>query len=104
MGGSGTTIHWHGMRQRKTPYMDGVPFITQCPIAAGDTFRYSFWAEDTGTFFYHSHSGLQKVNGIFGGLAVRGPPATNPHATAYDRDMEEHMIVITDWMKDPAEM
>lgn len=55
--GSTETIHWHGIRQTKTPWMDGVPMVTQCPIHQGSTFRYSFPAEDPGSFWYHSHSG-----------------------------------------------
>lgn len=55
--GSTETMHWHGIRQTKTPWMDGVPMVTQCPIHQGSTFRYSFPAEDPGSFWYHSHSG-----------------------------------------------
>uniref|UniRef100_A0A905QW98 Plastocyanin-like domain-containing protein n=2 Tax=Rhodnius prolixus TaxID=13249 RepID=A0A905QW98_RHOPR len=50
------SIHWHGMRQKGTQYYDGVPQITQCPVGPGETFRYQFFAEEAGTFFYHSHS------------------------------------------------
>ena len=39
------TIHWHGIFQRDTPFMDGVAFITQCPISAGQTFTYKFKVE-----------------------------------------------------------
>lgn len=57
MPGTGATIHWHGLHQRNTPYMDGVPQITQCPIESSTTFRYAFNATEPGTQFYHSHSG-----------------------------------------------
>jgi FtsP/CotA-like multicopper oxidase with cupredoxin domain len=40
----GTSIHWHGLLQKETPYMDGVPGNTQCPIAPGKTFTYKFQA------------------------------------------------------------
>lgn len=53
-----TTIHWHGIKQYGTPYMDGVPFVTQCPILPGQSFRYSFNASSAGTFYWHSHIGL----------------------------------------------
>lgn len=59
MAGSAVTIHWHGIRQEETPYMDGVPFITQCPILFSTTFRYAYKASDAGTQFYHSHTGIQ---------------------------------------------
>lgn len=58
--GDQTTIHWHGHHQRKTPYMDGVPFVTQCPISSGNTFRYHFSADHSGTHFWHSHTGILK--------------------------------------------
>lgn len=56
------SIHWHGMHQKHTQYMDGVPFITQCPIHPNNRFRYSFWAKESGTHFYHSHSGKKYTN------------------------------------------
>lgn len=52
-----TTLHWHGHHQRGTPYMDGVPFVTQCPIPSGNSFRYHFRAAHAGTHFWHSHTG-----------------------------------------------
>jgi hypothetical protein len=55
--GTAVTIHWHGLHQKNTPFMDGVPFVTQCPISFGNTFRYKFSAEKAGTFMYHSHAG-----------------------------------------------
>lgn len=61
MKGRSTTIHWHGILQRGTPFMDGVPMVTQCPIVDGQTFRYSFLAEDPGTYFWHSHDGMTFV-------------------------------------------
>ena len=57
----GTSIHWHGVHQRKTPWMDGVGYISQCPIEAGTSFRYIFKAEPSGTFWYHSHTGPQRT-------------------------------------------
>lgn len=51
------TIHWHGVYMKQTPWMDGVPMVTQCPIPTSTTFRYKFPALPSGTFFYHSHVG-----------------------------------------------
>lgn len=45
----GTSIHWHGFLQTGTPYMDGTPGVTQCPIAPGTSFTYRFRAELYGT-------------------------------------------------------
>lgn len=55
-----TSIHWHGIRQVGTPYMDGVGMVTQWPILPNTQFQYKFVVDDAGTFFWHSHSGVQK--------------------------------------------
>lgn len=57
LGSESTTLHWHGQHQKETPYMDGVPYVTQCPILPHDTFRYTFKATQGGTHFWHSHIG-----------------------------------------------
>lgn len=104
MGGTAAAIHWHGFHQRRTPFYDGVPFITQCPIEFSTTFRYAFQATDAGTQFYHSHSGHHKVNGQYGGIVVRRDPRNDPNSQTYDRDSRDHLIVISDWMHVDAEM
>lgn len=101
--GVATAIHWHGIRQIKTKYMDGVPYVTQCPIPFGSKFRYAFHVEDEGTHFYHSHAGHQKTNGIYGALIVRAPSHHNPNANLYDFDLPEHIILVNDWMHHLAE-
>lgn len=53
-----TSIHWHGLHQRDTPFMDGPSFVTQCPVDFSTAFRYAFRAIGSGTQFYHGHSGL----------------------------------------------
>lgn len=58
--GAGLAVHWHGLHQRETPWMDGVPMVTQCPIPSGDTFRYVMNAREPGTHFWHAHSGKKK--------------------------------------------
>jgi FtsP/CotA-like multicopper oxidase with cupredoxin domain len=50
----GTTVHWHGVRVPNA--MDGVPHLTQKPIAPGETFVYEFDCRDAGTFWYHPHA------------------------------------------------
>lgn len=100
MDGTATTVHWHGLRQKGTPFSDGVPFITQCPIQYGTTFRYSFYANDVGTHLFHSHSGQHKANGIYGPLIVRTPRESSPH---YDFDNPDFFILAADWMHVYAE-
>lgn len=51
--------------------MDGVPFVSQCPIESGQTFTYRFKAEPAGTFWYQSHVGSQRIDGILGDFIVR---------------------------------
>ncbi|GBP81797.1 Laccase-1 [Eumeta japonica] len=82
----GTTVHWHGQHQRGTPYMDGTPYITQCPILPETTFRYQFNATQAGTHFWHSHSGMQRADGAAGAMIVRKPASTEPHGELYDFD------------------
>ena len=65
------SIHWHGMDQRNTPWMDGAIHITQCPIGPMESFQYYFKAAPTGSFWYHSHSVTQRADGFFGALIVR---------------------------------
>lgn len=57
MSGRSTTIHWHGHRQVGTPWYDGVPMVTQCPINECEIFRYILTTDDPGLNFYHSHDG-----------------------------------------------
>lgn len=104
MGGTAASMHWHGLRQRETPHMDGVPFITQCPVEFMSTFRYAFWATEPGTQFYHSHAGHHKVNGHYGAMIIRQPEANNPNAHLYDYDLPEHFILASDWMHVTGEM
>lgn len=103
MGGTGATIHWHGFHQRKTPYFDGVPAITQCPIEFATTFRYNFLASEAGTQFYHAHTGHHRVNGLDSGIVVRQASSKDLNSGLYDFDLKEHLITIFDWMYHDAE-
>ncbi|XP_066596752.1 uncharacterized protein [Prorops nasuta] len=96
--GQSTSIHWHGLHQKGTPYFDGVPFITQCPIPGGTNFRYNFKADKSGSHFYHSHSNVQLVDGIYGALIIREPHHQNYHKDLYDEDLPEHVFLLSDFM------
>lgn len=65
---NGTSVHWHGIRQENTFEADGVPGITQCPIAPKDNFTYTFRAIQYGSSWYHSHFSLQYADGAAGPL------------------------------------
>lgn len=84
-----TSIHWHGVL---VPFqMDGVPGVSFPGIGPGETFIYEFPIRHAGTFWYHSHSGLQEQLGHYGPLIF--DPA-GPDPVAYDR---EHVLVLSDW-------
>lgn len=92
-----TTMHWHGMHQRGTWFMDGVAVISQVPIAPGDCYVYRFKAEPHGTHWYHSHTGVQYSNGLFGPLIVE--EKDNPYKDRYDYD---RIVMINDWFHQPS--
>lgn len=101
MEGHTLTIHWHGIFQNGTPYMDGVPMVTQCPIAPGTTFRYDFEVRQTGTHFYHAHTGIERINGLNGVFTIR--TLNDQNADAYDTDCSENTIFLLDWDNKLAE-
>ena len=84
-----TSIHWHGILLPFT--MDGVPGISFPGIPAGTTFTYRFPVRQSGTYWYHSHSGLQEQRGHYGQLILE--PA-EPDPVGYD---VEHSVVLSDW-------
>ena len=84
-----TSIHWHGVL---VPFqMDGVPGVTFPGIKPGQTFVYEFPIVQSGTYWYHSHSGLQEAEGHYGPIVI-DPKDTDP--VSYDR---EHVIVLSDF-------
>ncbi|XP_031351625.1 laccase-like [Photinus pyralis] len=95
--GQEVTIHWHGVWQTGTQFSDGVPFVTQCPILSGNTFRYKWRADNPGTHFWHSHSGFQKMDGVAGGLIIRQAAPNDDHSDCYKHDLSEHVIILNDW-------
>lgn len=84
-----TSIHWHGFI---LPFqMDGVPGVSFPGIKAKSTFAYEFPVRQSGTYWYHSHSGLQEQMGHYGPIVI-DPAGADP--VAFDR---EHVIVLSDW-------
>ena len=84
-----TSIHWHGIALRND--MDGVPGVTQAPIAPGGRFTYEFTVPDPGTYFYHPHVGVQLDRGLYGVLLVDDPNDSG----RYDADWT---VVLDDWV------
>ncbi len=87
-----TTVHWHGLRVPNA--MDGVPVLTQAPVAPGGQFRYAFEARNPGTFWYHPHfqSAEQLDRGLHGVIIVE-----DPKPPAADREI---LWVLDDWRLD----
>ncbi|MGA7800299.1 MAG: copper resistance system multicopper oxidase, partial [Gammaproteobacteria bacterium] len=84
-----TSIHWHGIILPNA--MDGVPGLTYRGIAPGETFVYRFRVGQSGSYWYHSHSGFQEQTGIYGPIVIE-PRAVDP--VSYDRD---HVVMLSDW-------
>ena len=84
-----TSIHWHGII---LPYqMDGVPGVSYPGIAPGETFVYRFRVRQSGTYWYHSHTGFQEQTGMYGAIIVE--PADGDRIRA-DRD---YVVQLSDW-------
>lgn len=84
-----TSIHWHGILP---PYqMDGVPGISFKGIAPGETFIYQFKVEQNGTYWYHSHSGMQEQTGLYGAIIVE-PSSEDPIKAQRD-----YIVQLSDW-------
>lgn len=84
-----TSIHWHGII---LPFqMDGVPGLSFAGIAPGQTFTYRFKVQQSGTYWYHSHSGMQEATGVYGAIII---DPVQPDSLRFDR---EHVIQLSDW-------
>ncbi|KAH9980739.1 laccase [Russula compacta] len=91
-----TSIHWHGLYQQTTNYVDGPAFVTQCPIVPGNNFNYDFQAlNQAGTYWYHSHFLNQYCDGLRGAMVIYDPD--DPHSGLYDVDDETTVITLADW-------
>lgn len=84
-----TTVHWHGIRLHNAA--DGVPGMTQQPVAPGGTFVYGFTAPDPGTYFCHPHVGVQLDRGLYAPVVIDDPREPG----AYDA---EWVVVLDDWV------
>ena len=94
-----TSIHWHGLILPSE--MDGVPNISNdfYGIEPGETFSYRFKAAQSGTYWYHSHSGFQEQTGLYGPIVI-DPIEKDP--VAYDQD---YVVMLSDWTdEDPTDV
>lgn len=89
-----TTIHWHGLGVPNA--MDGVPDMTQKPVAPGEDFIYEFQVKQTGTFMYHSHYEATQATRGLGGVFIVEPK--DGEMVKADRD---EVLVLQEWGVDP---
>jgi CopA family copper-resistance protein len=84
-----TSIHWHGIL---LPYqMDGVPGISFKGIGPGETFTYHFKVRQSGTYWYHSHSGMQEQTGLYGSIII------DPAGTESIQAERDYVVQLSDW-------
>ncbi|MCZ0932640.1 MAG: multicopper oxidase domain-containing protein [Oligoflexia bacterium] len=87
-----TSIHWHGILLPN--FEDGVPYLTSPPIRPGKTHKFEFLIDQfPGTYWYHSHTGLQEQEGLYGAFIIKEKP---------DQKTEELVLVLSDWTDEKA--
>ncbi|KAJ6043317.1 uncharacterized protein N7446_001512 [Penicillium canescens] len=105
------TLHWHGLHVANS--MDGAAGVSQCPISPGSRFVYNLTipSDQSGTFWYHAHSGVSRADGIYGGLIVHAPASKstvrglmaqkeyNDQPYTYEKEL---LLLIGDWYHRPA--
>jgi CopA family copper-resistance protein len=84
-----TSIHWHGILL--PPAMDGVPGVSFRGIQPGETFTYRFPVKQSGTYWYHSHSGGQEMRGMYAPMIL---DPLQPDPFHYDQD---YVAMLSDW-------
>lgn len=96
-----TSIHWHGLYQNGTNWMDGTVGVTQCPIAPGHSFTYRFNVTgQTGTYWYHSHVSMQASDGLVGPLIIHardGEEKMELQKVPYEQD---RVVLLSDFYYD----
>ncbi|GGG42818.1 hypothetical protein GCM10011414_10550 [Croceivirga lutea] len=83
-----TSVHWHGLILPN--FYDGVPYLNTPPIEPGETFQYRIPINQSGTYWYHSHTMLQEQKGVYGSIIIQPKEKT----LDYDKDL---VVVLSDW-------
>ncbi len=83
-----TSVHWHGLILPN--FYDGVPYLTTPPIKPNTTFQYKIPINQSGTYWYHSHTMLQEQKGVYGSIVIKPKEKT----LDYDKDL---VVVLSDW-------
>jgi FtsP/CotA-like multicopper oxidase with cupredoxin domain len=87
-----TSVHWHGILLPN--HEDGVPYVNHPPIKPGDSHLFRFTLKQSGTYWYHSHTGLQEQRGVYGAIVIH--PAKK-RSIKFDR---EQTVVLSDWINE----
>ncbi|CAJ2512884.1 Uu.00g010030.m01.CDS01 [Anthostomella pinea] len=91
MGNWSTAIHWHGIDQRRSTWMDGVAGVTQCGIPPGRNFTYDFVVDgQRGTYWWHAHLSVQYSDGMYGPIVIHDPKEMVPETD------DEKVIFVSD--------
>lgn len=88
-----TSFHWHGLLVPND--QDGVPYLTSAPVKPHTTHTYTFPIIQNGTYWYHSHSGLQEQSGLYGAFVIRKRPGAP--ARRIEDALPEYTLVLSDW-------
>ena len=91
-----SSIHWHGILLPSQ--MDGVPGVSFRDIQAGETFSYRFSVKQSGTYWYHSHSGGQELQGMYGPMIL---DPIDPEPFQYHR---EYVVILSEWSFESTEV
>ena len=91
-----SSIHWHGILLPS--HMDGVPGVSFSGIEPGTTFTYRFPVKQSGTYWYHSHSGGQELQGMYGAMIL---DPIEPEPFQYDRD---YVVMLSEWSGESSEV
>lgn len=86
-----TSVHWHGLILPN--FYDGVPYLTTPPIEPGATFQYRIPINQSGTYWYHSHTMLQEQKGVYGSIVIH----PKEKKFEYDKDL---VVVLSDWTRE----
>lgn len=94
-----TSIHWHGILLANI--QDGIPFLTTAPVAPQSTHIYTFPIIQNGTYWYHSHAGLQEQEGLYGAYVIHKREDDSTRTPA--DQVPEYTIVLSDWTNTSAQ-
>ncbi|KJZ74708.1 hypothetical protein HIM_05825 [Hirsutella minnesotensis 3608] len=105
-GAEGVSVHWHGLLMKGANEMDGVVGLTQCAIRPSQSFTYRFRIDESqhGTYWYHAHAGVQRADGLFGGLVIHKPAkpgGLEPELIRHEYEAEQ-LLLVGDWYHKPA--